>query len=755
MRRIFSTKGAWSEWDALPKAFTYLRPYKKLMSISIAMTIAVSIFALAEPWPLAVVIDSVLGNHPPPGPLKLIFGEDPDRYELLAFIVAIGFLQVLFSHGFTVLNDYINAKVELNMVLDLRAQLFQHCQRLSQTFHDKRMTGQLMSQINLQAGALGEAVMAFPPLAQSALTLIGMLTIALLFDWQVTLAAMIALPFLYYSIGVYGTKIVPRIRQVQRLEWTSLSIVYEAMAMLPVIVGFGRQRFEFRRFREQGQTAVNARVGLTIWQTAFSLMVSTATAFGTAIVLGFGAVHAIQGKISTGQLYILISYIASVYQPLETISTTLGELNRVFVYLNAALGLLDEEEEVKEDPDPVHIDRARGDISFDDVGFSYEGRVDTLKNVSFHARAGQRVAIVGPTGAGKTTLASLIVRYYNHAEGTIAIDDIDIRKISLTSLRNQISIVPQEPVLFSGTIAENIRYGRLEATMTELIDAAKAANAHDFISRLPDGYQTELGERGAQLSGGERQRICVARAFVRDAPILILDEPTSSIDSRTENVILDALDRLMLGRTSLMIAHRLSTIRDADLILVVNDGELVEQGTHDELITSGGLYAQLHDAQTRRRGAPPGGQPAASEPPPPQAPPPPVDVDGTPQPPELREPAEPAAGGPGEHPAQREPDPSLPPLSDGNGDGSPVRVPVAGNGHIHSGAGNGSRRGRLVKISDRRAETGCDLCGRVLLTGEVTATYLISRGRAREPKRVCELCWVRAEEEGWTLAPTR
>jgi ABC-type multidrug transport system fused ATPase/permease subunit len=293
----------------------------------------------------------------------------------------------------------------------------------------------------------------------------------------------------------------------------------------------------------------------------------------------------------------LISYIAAVYQPLESISLTIGHLHQHFVFLNAALSLLDTEPEVKEDPDAIDIGRSRGTIEFDNVSFAYKGRVDTLKEISFKVEEGQRVALVGPTGAGKTTLASLLIRYYDPADGAIKIDGVDMKMLTLMCLRNQISVVLQEPLLFSGSIADNIRYGRLDASMDDIIEAARAANAHDFIEGLPQGYDTELGEGGNQLSGGERQRICVARAFIRNAPILILDEPTSSIDSRTELVILDALDRLMVGRTSFMIAHRLSTIRKADLIIVVNHGRAVEQGTHEELLIKGGLYYQLYSAQ--------------------------------------------------------------------------------------------------------------------------------------------------------------
>jgi ATP-binding cassette subfamily B protein/subfamily B ATP-binding cassette protein MsbA len=557
-----------------------------------------AVVGLAEPWPLALVIDHVIDTNPPPQFLQSLFGSNPDQYRLLAFIVGAGFLIVIISHGVRVLNDYVNAKVEQNIVMDLRSDMFAHCERLSLTFHDERHTGQLMSQINMQASAIGSIVMAFPPILESFLMLIGMLVIALLIDWQVTLVSMIAVPFIYYSIGIYGTRIVPRIQRVQSLEFRSLSIVFEAMSMLRVIVSFGRERHEHYRFVKQGRVAVDARVRLTVWQTLFALMVTTATALGTALVLGFGALHVIQNKISLGELTVLISYIAAVYQPLESISLTIGHLHQYFVYFNASVALLIEDPEVMEDPDPIEIERARGDVEFHQVGFSYKGRKDTLKDITFKAEAGQRIAVVGPTGAGKTTLISLLVRFYDPKSGSITIDGIDMKKLSLDSLRGNISLVLQEPLLFSGSIEDNIRYGRLNATKSDIVEAAKAANAHDFISKLPEGYDTELGERGAQLSGGERQRVCVARAFIRDAPILILDEPTSSIDSRTELVILDALDRLMVGRTSFMIAHRLSTVRKADKILVINQGRLVEQGSHEELVTAGGLYYRLYEAQS-------------------------------------------------------------------------------------------------------------------------------------------------------------
>jgi ABC-type multidrug transport system fused ATPase/permease subunit len=498
-------------------------------------------------------------------------------------------------------NSFVDSKLEQNMILDLRSDLFAHCERLSLPFHDARRTGELMSRINYQASALGSIVMALPPLAESLLTLIGMTTIAVLIDWKVAVISLSVVPLIYYSLGLYGSLIVPRLQQVQGLEWRSLSIVNEAMSMLRVIVSFGREGYEHRRFREQGQEAVDARVALTVRQTGFTLAVQTATALGTAFVFFFGFRAVFKGDITVGELVVLLYYVSAIYSPLESISNTVGSLNEQLVAIKASFELLDLEPEVKEDPDPIEMGRARGDVAFEAVGFAYPGRIDTLKDVSFVVPSGQRVAVVGPTGAGKTTLVSLLIRFYDPHSGRVTIDGVDTRRISLEALRSQFAVVLQEPLLFSGTIAENIRYGRLDAPQTAIEDAARAANAHDFISQLPLGYETVLGERGAHLSGGERQRICIARAFIKDAPILILDEPTSSIDSRTENVILDALDDLMVGRTSFMIAHRLSTVRDADLIVVVNHGRIVQTGTHDELLAVDGLYRHLHEAQQRRR----------------------------------------------------------------------------------------------------------------------------------------------------------
>jgi ATP-binding cassette subfamily B protein len=597
--------GAWDLWKALPRVRPYLRPYRRTLVCVMALTIAAAVFGLAEPWPLAVILNEVLKEGEPTGIIRTLFGSDPTTWVVLVSMVSARFGLIVLGNGVTVLNHYLGAKMEQNMVLDLRSDLFEHAQRLSFTFHDRRQSGQLMSQINLQASAVGLIVMVIPPVAEALLTLVGMLVISLLIDWQIALLALVVLPLLFWSFSVYGRRIVPRLQRVQKLEWDSLSIVNEAMAMLRVIVTFGREGYEHERFRRQGKTAVDERVKLTVSQSLYTLGVQTASAAGISLVMLLGAWHVIQGKISVGEMIVMLTYITSVYQPLEQISGTVGMVHEQLVQFDSSMRLLDTPPEVREKPEPVMLERVQGEVLADGISFAYPGRRSTLSEISFLARPGERVAIVGHTGAGKSTLMSLLVRFYDPQEGRIAIDGVDLRDLGLHSLREQVSVVLQDPLLFSGTIAENIRYGRLEASDEELRAAARAANCHDFIAALPDGYETVLGEGGAQISGGERQRVCVARAFLKDAPILILDEPTSSIDSKTEAVVLDSLDELMVGRTSFIIAHRLSTVRHADQILVLSKGRIVERGTHEELVRESSVYRQLHEAQTRERRRPP------------------------------------------------------------------------------------------------------------------------------------------------------
>ena len=601
LRRRRDRPGTWAFFKDFPRILPYIRPQKKLAGTSLSLIGVGSLMALLAPWPLALLIDTVLGEEPLPSLLSPLKGLS--TYELLAIAVGSGLLITALEHGLAVIDEYVNTKLDQNIVLELRSDMFRHVQRLSQAFHDTKRTGQLMFMINSQASAAGAITVAVPPLLRSVLTLVGMFVIVYKIEPTLALLSLTVVPFIYGSAGYYARRIQPQVVRVRNLESQSMTIIHEAMQMLRVIVAFGRERHEFGRFRRQSEEAVEARVRLTVRQTMFSLIVTMITATGTALVLGFGAHGVIQNNLSPGELLVVMGYISSLYKPLEEISNTVSGLQEQFITLRSALELLDTKPEIEENEDALQLDRVPGAVTFDHVSFHYSGRRGTLKDVSFHAPAGSRVAIVGPTGAGKSTLLNLLPRFYDPADGRVMLDGIDIRGVTLDSLRAQVSVVHQEPLLFSSSLRDNIRYGRLEASDAEVEEAARCANAHEFIMALPKGYDTLIGERGSRLSGGERQRIAVARAFLKDAAILILDEPTSAIDSRTEAVILTALTRLMEGRTTFMVAHRLSTVTESDLILVVNDGQVVEQGTHEALLELDGLYAELHGAQSGARRA--------------------------------------------------------------------------------------------------------------------------------------------------------
>jgi ATP-binding cassette subfamily B protein len=559
---------------------------------------------LLMPWPMKILVDSVLTKSPGPLPGYLPQLLNPiakHAFGLLLFAVISGVCLTIVQNGLSVLNNYVNTRLDQSIVLDLRTELFEHTQRLSMAYHDHRRAGMIIYVINSQADCVARLIMTVPQISQSLLILIGMFCIAFSMDWQLAVLCMAVVPVLYYSVGYYVTHIQQKLLEVRTMEGESQSMIHEAMNMLRVIVAFGRECHELSRFRRHGEKTVAARVRLTVRQTLFSLVVNTATAVGAALVLGVGAYHVMRGRLTVGQLLVVMAYITALYRPLEAVSTTVGSLQEYFVNLHCAFDVLDTVPEITDSTKARHIPRVQGRVTFENVSFSYAGRKDTLSNIAFDAEAGRVVAIVGPTGAGKTTMFSLLPRFYTPSKGRILLDGIDIVDYKLQSLRSQISIVLQDPLLFSGTVSENILYGRFDASMDEVIEAAKAANAHEFIMKLPKQYATDLGERGARLSTGERQRIAVARAFLKNAPVLILDEPTSSIDSRTEAAILDALDRLMVGRTTFIIAHRLSAIRYCDMILVMNEGRIVERGSHNELLNARGMYYQLHELQTKQR----------------------------------------------------------------------------------------------------------------------------------------------------------
>jgi ATP-binding cassette subfamily B protein len=586
----------WAFLRDLRRVWPYVKPHWRLAVGSFALIGVGTVASLLTPWPLAIVVDSIGGKQGLPGVLHPFFGS-LSRTTVLVIAVTAGLVLTAVQHAIGVLGEYVNTKLSQRMTLDLRSELFQHAQKLSQTFHDETPHGALIYAINNASGAAGSVTVAIPPLLESLLTLVGMFVIAFRIDWELALLSLTVVPFIYYSTGYYTTRIEPQLYNVRNIEHNSLTVIFEAMRMIRVIVAFGREHYEYTRFRDWAEQAVHARVKLTVRQTVFSMAVSVITAVGTAMVLGLGAFHVIHGKLTIGELLVLMTYIAAVYAPLQTISSTLTSLQDEIISLRMAMNLLDRRPEVLESPNAHEVDRVEGRVRYENVGFAYKGREGTLSDVSFEVEPGQKIGIVGPTGAGKTTLVSLLPRFYDPREGRIFIDGRDIRELSLASLRRNVSFVHQEPMLFSGTIAHNIRYGRFEAEMNEVVEAAKSANAHSFIEELPEGYETTLGEGGPQISGGERQRIAIARAFLKDAPILLLDEPTASVDLRTESGILDALDRLVEGRTTFVIAHRLSTLRNVDSVLVLDRGRIVESGPPAELMARQGLYSHLYRLQ--------------------------------------------------------------------------------------------------------------------------------------------------------------
>ena len=584
----------------LGRVVPYLKPYKWLAAATVISVVLVALASLLTPWPMKVLIDSVLGDHPLPAILNVEFLAE-NRFLLMIVVVASGFFVVLLQNGLIVARGYVNTSLKLKISLDFRSELFQHAQRLSLAYHDSNYSGKLVYLLNNQADAVAGLLMTLPVLAQSILTFIGMFWILMMIDQQIALTTLLVLPFLVYTVGSYAGRIQAPLHNVKDMESQTLSMIQEAMSMLRVVVGFGRENYELRRFHEQGTKALNARIDVTIRQTVFDMIINLITALGMAIVVGLGAAHIMRGTLTVGQLLVVISYLAAVYQSLGLASTTIGSLQDQLVSLQRAFQLLDTQPDVKDTQNSTVLTGIEGRVVFDRLTFSYENKPETLDEISFQVQPGEFVAIVGPTGAGKTTLISMIPRFYDPLRGCVMIDGNDIRSYRLASLRDHIGIVGQDPLLFVGTIADNIRYGKLDASEAEIVDAAKAANAHDFIEKLPEKYETTVGERGAGLSGGERQRIAVARAFLKSAPILLLDEPTAFLDVKTESAVLEALSRLRQRQTTIMISHRIATIRDADRILVLNHGRIVEQGSHAELLTADGLYSELNRTQSMQK----------------------------------------------------------------------------------------------------------------------------------------------------------
>jgi ATP-binding cassette subfamily B protein/subfamily B ATP-binding cassette protein MsbA len=480
---------------------------------------------------------------------------------------------------------------------DLGADLFLHLQRLSLAFHTRRSVGDLISVVTGDSYCVQTMVSSvLIPVLQSVITLVAIFTIMWRLDPAMTLLSMGIVPFLMLGIRLFGKPMKKRGRERRKFEVQMTSLVQQVLSAVPAIQAFTREGLEHSRFRRYADETVTAYVRTSVAQMWFKLFIGLVTAIGTASIMYFGALYALQGRVTVGTILVFLSYLGLLYGPLNALTFMTSTWQSMAVNADRVLEIFDTALDVQESPDAKSA-QLRGQVRYENVTFGYNEEQLALKEISFEARVGEVVAIVGPTGAGKSTLVNLLVRFFDPRYGRITIDGQDIRNFQVQSLRRQIAIVLQEPFIFPLTVAENITYGRPDATRDQIVAAAVAANADGFIQRLANGYDTVISERGATLSGGEKQRLSIARAFLKDAPILLLDEPTSALDARTESMLLDALDRLMKGRTTFIIAHRLSTIRNANRIIVIDHGQIVEQGCHSELMARDGLYAGLYRQQ--------------------------------------------------------------------------------------------------------------------------------------------------------------
>src|SRR5215212_5840663 len=534
--------------------------------------------ALLTPLPLKIAVDSVVGSHPLPGFLEALMPEAAARsggavLALVAgLVVAVALLNELTELASSVLQTYAGEK----LVLGFRERLFRHAQRLSLLYHDSRGTSDAAYRIQYDAPAIQWIITSsLPSLATAVVMLVGMVYVTFRIDWQLALIALAVSPALFLASWAYGRRLRKRWHKVYRLDSSALSVAQEVLGVLRVVKAFGQEEREGERFVRRSSETMRERLRVAFVEGGFALLVGLTTAVGTAAVLFVGVRHVLAGTLTLGELLLVMSYLSQLYTPLNTVSQGGATLQSSLASAERAFSLLDEEPDVVEKPNAHPLARASGAVAFRGVSFAYREGRPVLRDVSFEIAPGTRLGISGTTGAGKTTLVSLLTRFYDPTAGQILLEGIDVRDYKLADLRGQFAIVLQEPVLFSTSIAENIAYARPGASEEEVVEAAKAANAHEFIVGLPQGYETRVGERGMSLSGGERQRIALARAFLKDAPILILDEPTSSVDAQTEAAIMEAMERLMSGRTTFMIAHRLSTLANCDARLQIEDGRVV------------------------------------------------------------------------------------------------------------------------------------------------------------------------------------
>ena len=567
------------------RLLSYMRPYVKKFALAIVCIILASSANLYVPWIIKDMIDDVLADKN----MALL-------NAICIGIVVIFFLRGIFYFGQSYLVSYIGQKV----IIDVREVMFRKFQRMSLAYYDQHQTGEIMSYVTNDVSAIQAALVDnLIDMVTEACVLVGSVFLMFYLDWKLSLLTLVVIPMVGQAMKIFGRKIKQSSRVIQERLAEITALLQESFAATRVVKSFVREDYEIERFVRSNQRNFEA-VMKNVQQTSMlTPTVEFLAAIAVTFIVWFGGYEVVNGDITAGAFVAFLTYAVNLANPVKRLSRIYGNLQKAMAAVDRVFGVIDLEETIKDKPDAHVLPPVTGHVRFDHVGFSYKKGRPALHDVTFSACPGQMIAFVGPSGAGKSTIANLIPRFYEIDTGAITVDGHDIRDVTLASLRGQIGLVPQETMLFSTTICENIRYGRLDATDAEIEAAARAANAHHFIMELENGYDTEIGERGISISGGQRQRIAIARAILKDPRILILDEATSALDTESEKVVQAALDDLMVGRTSFVIAHRLSTVLHADQIYVIDGGRIVEQGTHEELLERGGLYQHLYDIQFR------------------------------------------------------------------------------------------------------------------------------------------------------------
>src|SRR5215510_9682943 len=580
------------------------RPHWKALSIAFVAVLIEGAASLFDPWPIKIVIDYALGSRPMPEWLAVIvqktFGDGKLAIIYFAAIATVVVAAMGAVASYT--QNYLTTRVGQMVMLHLRQMLYHHIQRLSLSFYDRTKIGDLISRVTTDVDAIQNFVStAVLGIAVNTLTLVGMLAVMFYFNWRFTLIALSVAPILFLQIYTLTRRIKQATRAVRKKEGEIVSVVAETLSSIRVVKAFAREDYEEKRLEKETVESIEITLRARSIKARLAPMVDVIVAAGTCIVLWYGARLVLQGQLTAGALVVFLLYLGKMYKPMRDLSKMTDTVSKAMIGAERIRELIRIEDGVRDLPLARRAPRFRGKIEFDRVCFGYHDNQPVLKDVSLRIEPGQYAALVGPTGAGKSSIISLIPRFYDPNSGSVRIDGEDARNFSLSSLRQQISFVLQETILFHAPIWQNIAYGKPEASRGEIVRAAQLANAHEFIERMPEGYDTMVGERGVTLSGGQRQRIAIARAIIRNSPILILDEPTSGLDTSSEKLVLEALGRLTAGKTVIVITHHLETIIKADVIFTLKDERIVERGAHQQLLAQGSIYAHLYADQFRNR----------------------------------------------------------------------------------------------------------------------------------------------------------